>query len=178
MKKRKKEAVINGKIEALSSEIWQDSKSHKLFFEYIDVSPEAEELIETLMEEKLKAAVIENIEEIKHLQNKSWVFLKNSEIPQHHLVQNDKKSILENRKIKNFIKMKDSGIPENIFENVYVVSNIKEALTYKKEFPNCCFLTKQGEVFFPDGFIKTGKKSNILQKKRLLEQLKEEKKMI
>ncbi|ODA44203.1 hypothetical protein THER_1042 [Thermodesulfovibrio sp. N1] len=82
---------------------------------------------------------------------------------------------MENRKIKNFIKMKDSGIPENIFENVYVVSNIKEALTYKKEFPNCCFLTKQGEVFFPDGFIKTGKKSNILQKKRLLEQLKEEK---
>ena len=175
IEKKKKEAVINGKIEALSSEVWQDSKDHKLFFEYIDVSPEAEELIETLMEEKLKSAVIENIEEIKYLQNKNWFFLKNFEIPQHTLAQNNKKSILENRKIKKFIKMKDSGIPENIFENVYVVSTIKEALTYKKDFPHCCFLTEQGEVLFPDGFIKTGKKSNILQKKRLLEHLKEEK---
>lgn len=183
IEKKKKEAVINGKIEALSSEIWQDSKLHKLFFEYIDVCSEAEELIETLMGEKLKASVIENIEEINSFQNKGWFFLKTSEtLPSIAQAQNDKNEIqserekmLKKSKIKNFIKIKDSGIPEDIFENIYIVSDIKEAIKLKTEFPHFCFLTEKGEVLFPDGFIKTGKTSNLLQKKRLLEQLKQEK---
>jgi len=185
IEKKKKEAVINGKIEALSSEIWQEDRNHKLFFECVNVNPEAEELIESFLDEKLKASVIENIEEIEDAQNKGWFFLKTNEVTPLSLAnaqgfanasaRNDRESEQNIRKIKNFIKIKEPGIPENIFENVYVVENLQEALKMKKEFPDYCFVTKKGEVLFHDGFIKTGKTSDLLKKKRMLEELTQEK---
>ncbi|MGB9711459.1 MAG: chromosome segregation protein SMC [Thermodesulfovibrio sp.] len=173
IEKKKKEAVINGKIEALSSEIWQENKNYKLFFECIDVSPEVEDLIEIFMEERLKASVIQDIETIKNFKNKGWFFLKNEEILSSEYQKNE--SPHSDKKIKSYIKIKEPGINENIFNNVYIVNDLKEAMKIKKEFPNCCFVTREGEVIFPDGFIKTGKTSNLLKKKRMLEDLNNEK---
>ncbi|WP_353683919.1 chromosome segregation protein SMC [Thermodesulfovibrio sp. 3907-1M] len=171
IEKKKQEAVINGKIEALLSEIWQEDKNHKLFFECIDVSPEVEELIEAVLEERLKASVIQDIETIKDFKNKGWFFLKNTELSSAY----QKDETHSDKKIKSYIRIKESGINEKIFDNVYIVNNLKEAMEIKKEIPNCCFVTRKGEVFFPDGFIKTGKTSNLLKKKRMLEDLNKEK---
>lgn len=173
IEKKKREAVINGKIEAISSEIWQEDKNYKLFFECIDVAREVEELIETVLEEKLKASVVEDIETIKDSKHRGWFFLKSEETL--HFTQNNDKEPENNKKIKNFIKIKEPGIHENIFENVYIVENLKEAMEIRKEFSHYCFVTREGEVIYPDGFIKTGKTLNLLKKKRMLEDLNREK---
>ncbi|GAQ94479.1 chromosome segregation protein [Thermodesulfovibrio aggregans] len=173
IEKKKKEAAISGKIEALSAEIWQENKNYKLLFECIDVSAEVEELIEALLEEKLKASVIENIEVIRNYKSKSWFLLKNNINLQ--TINNDHEGPQNAQKVKDFIKIKEPGIPEEIFDNVYIVKNLEEAIQIKKEFPNSIFVTKDGVVLFQDGFIKTGKTLDLLKKKRMFEDLNREK---
>ncbi len=170
LEKKKTEAIINGKIEALSSEIWEEDKNHKLFFEFIDVNPEVEELVEIFLEDKLKASVIDRIEEIEETQNKKFFFLKNnSQIPP------EKLNLPNIKKIKDFLKIKDPEISSEIFENLFIVDDIKEALEKRKDYPQCSFITNKGEVLFSDGFIKVGKPTDLLKKKRMLEDLKIEK---
>ncbi len=165
--RKKEEAVIKGKIEALSSEIWEDKQEGKLFFECIDVAPEVEELLESLLDEKLKASVIESFEQIIPSQNKKFFFLKD-------FVNCQKTTSCdrENLKIKNYIKIKDQSIPEQLFENILIADTLEEALAIKQKNPNFCVITRQGEIIFPDGFIKTGKAGNLLKKKRALDELK------
>lgn len=164
---RKKEAVIIGKIETITSEIWQDDSKNKLFMDCIDVSPEAEEFVEILLEDKLKAVLIENIEEIKQSDNKKFFFLKKT-------TNNESKNFQDIgvSRLKDFIKIKDASIGNHVLNEVFIVDNLKIAINMQQKFPYCCFLTKKGEVLFPDGFIKIGKASDLLKKKRILEELK------
>lgn len=164
---RKKEAIISGKIETITSEIWQEDSNQKLLIDFIDVSPEAEELVEILLEDKLRAVVIENIEEIKASNNRKFFFLKKTAINESNNFPDVGFS-----QIMDFVKIKDSSIGNHILKGVFIVDNLKIAQQMQQKFPNCCFLTKKGEVLFPDGFIKIGKASDLLKKKRILEELK------
>lgn len=172
IEKKKQEAVINGKIEALASEIWSEDKENKLFFECIDVSPEVENLIETYFDEKLKASVIEDINQIKSSDKRKFFYLKNLPKDIH-----TKTVAYELTGIKEFIKIKES-LNFDIIENAFIVEDLKEALEQKRKLPNSIFITKKGEVLYPDGFIKIGKSSELLKKKRTLEELKEEREKI
>lgn len=171
--KKKEEAIINAKIEVLSSEIWEEIGKHKLFLESIEVSTEAEEIVEIYFDEKLKASVIEDIEQIEHSENKKFFFLKNTAVPVNNNPQKaGLKSIIE------FIKIKENGINKEIFENIILVETLKEAIEKRQKFPLYCFVTKKGEVVFPDGFIRIGKAGDWLKKKRILEELQQEKEEI
>lgn len=173
IERKKDEATVIGKIEALVSEIWEEDKKSKLFFECIEVSPEVEELIETFFEEKLRASVIEDVNEIKYLDNQKFFFLKS--LP----TLREKSSEFNGLKgIREFINIKDSDISSAVFENIFIVENIEEALEKSKQFSLHFFITKKGEVISPDGFIKIGKGANLLKKKRILDQLQEDKKQI
>lgn len=173
IQKKKEEAIITGKLEALASEIWEEDKKSRLFFECIEVSPEVEELIEIFFDEKLSANVIEDVEQITSSNNKKFFFLKNL------TTIKEKTSCSAGLKgIKEFINIKDTNINDEVFENIFIVENIKEAVEKIKQFPLCCFITKKGEVIYPDGFIKTGKAGNLLKKRRILEQLQGDRKQI
>lgn len=174
IEKKQFEAVINGKIQALESEIWEEDRTCKLFFECIDVTPDMEELIESFFDEKLRAIVVDNIDEIKDTGNKKIFFLKN--ISQGTVSSND--FMLTERPLKylkEFVKIKENGISKNFFDNVLIVEDLKEAIQLKKFLPHASFITMNGEVLFADGFIKTGKGESILVKKRMLEELNREK---
>ncbi len=173
IERKKEEATVTGKIEALVSEIWEEDIKSKLFFECIEVSPEVEELIENFFDEKLKASVIEDIHEIKYSDNKKFFFLKN--LP---TLKEKSSNVTGLKGIKEFINIKDSDISSVVFENIFIVENIEEALEKSKQFPLQFFITKKGEVISPDGFIKIGRAGNLLKKKRTLGQLKEDKKKI
>jgi len=171
LEKKKTEAIINGKIEALSSEIWEEDNNRKLFFECIDVSPEVEELVEIFLDDKLKASIIDKIEEIEGTQHKKFFFLKNN-----NQTTAESPNLPGIKKIKDFLQIKDSEISGEIFENLFIVDSLKEALEKRKDYPQCSFITTKGEVIFSDGFIKVGKPTDLLKKKRMLEELKIEKK--
>lgn len=173
IEKKKEETIISGKIEALSSEIWEEERNHKLFFECIEITPEAEELIEIFFDEKLKASVIENIEQIRSSNNKRFFFLKDLS-----KTENNLSPVSELRRIEEFIKIKDEGISNKVFENIFIVETIKEAIEKRQNFPYSYFITKKGEVVFPDGFIKTGKTEDLLKKKKLLRELNYEKEQV
>ena len=173
IEKKKTEAIISGKIESLQAEIWQEDKKYKLFFEAIDVKPEAEELFECFLDDKLKASLIENINQIAQTENRKFYFLKNIS-----LNETEKVNPFKVKKLSDFVTIKDSGINKGIFDKVFIVDNLKEALELKKELPDASFITMQGETLFPDGFIKTGKPESLLKKKRLFEELQEEKEKI
>lgn len=79
-------------------------------------------MIEALLEEKLKASVIENIEVIRNYKSKSWFLLKNNINLQ--TINNDHEGPQNAQKVKDFIKIKEPGIPEEIFDNVYIVKKI------------------------------------------------------
>lgn len=168
--KKKTEAIINGKIEALSSEIWEENNNHKLFFECIDVSPEVEELVEIFLDDKLKASIIDKFEEIERTQRKKFFFLKNN-----NQTTTECLNLAGFKKIKDFVQIKDPEISGEIFENLFIVDSLKEALEKRKEYPQCSFITTKGEVVFSDGFIKVGKPADLLKKKRVLEDLNTEK---
>lgn len=167
--KKKEEAVINGRIETLQSEIWNEETKHRLFLEYIEVNPEMESAVENFLDEKLKASVIETIEDIEQTQQRKFYFLKN--VP---FKKEGTEALADCRKLGEFIKIKEE-INSKIFENVFIVSDLKKALEFKKKLPEACFITLNGETFFPDGFIKTGKSREFLKKKRVFEELKKEK---
>lgn len=168
--KKKEEAVINGRIETIQSEIWDEDKKHRLFIECIDVNPELESAVESFLDEKLKASVIERIEEIEQGRQRKFYFLKNIPLKKN----NAEKFVPDCRKLNEFIKIKEEGIDGKIFENVFIVSDIKKALELKKEMPDAYFITLNGETISPEGFIKTGKSIEFLTKKRILEKLKNE----
>lgn len=170
LEKKKIEAIINGKIEALSSEIWEENSNHKLFFECIDVSPEVEELVEIFLDDKLKASIIDKIEEIERVQHKKFFFLKNND-----QTTAESPNLPGIKKIKDFLQIKDSEISGEIFENLFIVNSLKEALEKRRAYPQCSFITTKGEVIFSDGFIKVGRPTDLLKKKRMLEDLKAEK---
>ncbi|MDI6864496.1 chromosome segregation protein SMC [Thermodesulfovibrio yellowstonii] len=170
LEKKKTEAIINGKIEALSSEIWEEDNKHKLFFECIDVSPEVEELVEIFLDDKLKASIIDKIEEIEGVQHKKFFFLKN-----YNQTKAESPNLPGIKKIKDFLQIKDSEISSEIFENLFIVDSLKEALEKRRAYPQYSFITTKGEIIFSDGFIKVGKPTDLLKKKRMLEDLKAEK---
>ncbi|GLI52337.1 chromosome segregation protein SMC [Thermodesulfovibrio yellowstonii] len=170
LEKKKTEAIINGKIEALSSEIWEEDNKHKLFFECIDVSPEVEELVEIFLDDKLKASIIDKIEEIEGVQHKKFFFLKN-----YNQTKAESPNLPGIKKIKDFLQIKDSEISSEIFENLFIVDSLKEALEKRRSYPQYSFITTKGEIIFSDGFIKVGKPTDLLKKKRMLEDLKAEK---
>ncbi len=178
---KKKEALLNGKIEAIKSEIWEQEETHRLFFEFLEVSPEMEELIEILLDEKLKASVIDNISQITPSESKRFFFLKNlaTKSQESDLILSEI-NLSEDPviPIKDLIKVKDLPPREKIFSNIFLVNELKDAIKNKEKYPDHTFITKKGEVVFPDGFIKTGKSGEILKKKRALEEMRKEKQKI
>ncbi|MCS7164376.1 MAG: chromosome segregation protein SMC [Thermodesulfovibrio sp.] len=168
LEKKEKEAIVNGKIESLSSEIWEENKNHELFLEFLYVSPEAEKLVEIFLDEKLKASVIDKIEEIGEIKHKRFFLLKNNSL----LNKKENIEIPNTKKLKDFLEIKHPEISEEVFNNVFIVENLKEAIEKRRDYPQCSFITKKGEVVFSDGFIKIGKPSDLLKKKRDLEDLK------
>jgi len=171
--KKKEEAVINGRIEAVHSEIWEEDRKHMLFLECIDVNHELESAVESFLDEKLKASVIDRVEEIEKDRKKKFYFLKNTPFK-----KTTEYSLPDCRKLSDFIKIKEKGIEGKIFENVFIVNDLMKALELKKELPDAYFITVNGETLFPDGFIKVGKGLEFLKKRRILEELESERREI
>ncbi len=172
IEKKKEEATIKGKIEALTSAIGSEEGEGKIFFKCIDVSSEVEDLVEIFLDEKLKATVVEKIEAIKPTEKRKYFFLKT-------LPRRQKRNIPPDlQTLKNFIKVREENLNIDIFENIVIVEDLKEAIEKREKLPDFTFITKKGEVFYPDGFVKTGKGEDLLKKKRILQSLQTEKEKI
>lgn len=172
LKMKKEEAFLIGKIEALSSEIWDEAEENKLLIDCFEVLPGAEELVELWFDEKLKARLIDSIEEIGSREGRKIFLLKESKKDQKTQEKSELKSI------KELINIKEPNLSESIFENIFVVDTLKEAIEKKRENPNFSFVTKEGVVISADGFIRTGKMGDLLKKKRILEDFKAKKEQI
>ncbi len=172
IEKKKEEATIKGKIEALTSAIGSEEGEGKVFFKCIDVSSEVEDLVEIFLDEKLKATVIENMEVIKPSEKRRYFFLKTLTLKQKKNIPPDLQSL------KNFIKLREENLNIDIFENIVIVEDLKEAMEKREKLPDFTFITKKGEVLYPDGFIKTGKGEDLLKKKRILQNLQNQKEKI
>ncbi|MCS7202921.1 MAG: chromosome segregation protein SMC [Thermodesulfovibrio sp.] len=171
IEKKKQEAIIKNKTETLLSEVCEDSKDKVIFLDLLEVHSELEEALENFLEDKLKAVVVESIEEIDRNSNQNFYFLRNYKA---EIKISPEESVPT---LSKFIKIKENTIP-NIFENVIVVESINKAIELKDRYKGYTFITNRGEVIYPEGFIKLKKSRDVFRKKKELERLKEEKNKI
>ncbi len=73
----------------------------------------------------------------------------------------------------NFIKTKDefTGIAKNLFENIFIVKDLKTALNLIATGKNLFFVTLDGEVIEPSGTIIAGEVKGVFRRKREIREL-------
>lgn len=73
----------------------------------------------------------------------------------------------------NFIKTKDefSGVAKNLFENIFIVKDLKTALNLIATGKNLFFVTLDGEVIEPSGTIIAGEVKGVFRRKREIREL-------
>jgi chromosome segregation protein len=73
----------------------------------------------------------------------------------------------------NFIKTKDefSGVAKNLFENIFIVKDLKTALNLIATGNNLFFVTLDGEVIEPSGTIIAGEVKGVFRRKREIREL-------
>lgn len=164
IEEKKREASLSGKVDALRSEIYENQNHTDSLIEYLEVKEEVETLVELLLEDRLKARVINSPEELKNLNDRKYFFFPN------YSAENDTElASLDGQNLGAFIRFKDSRL-SSIFRNVYFVNQVDEAIELRIKNPSITVVTKTGVVFFSDGFIKIGKSRDLLKKKRMLDQ--------
>lgn len=152
-----------------------------LLADQLEVAEEAEQAVEALLADRLQAVICNNQESLLNAAD----FLQQQSRGKAQLVMAASRPTIATNlsgltSLLEFVTPTGAAndLIRHLLARVYLTNTLQEAITQQHNHPECCFVTRNGDLISPDGIVTVGKnddqQSGIIHKKREIRSLEQQ----